>query len=54
LTGFNPEKVVRWGLSLDSGLTKEKFNYSTDASGEIIALNLDTRLVGLSIPVNRK
>jgi hypothetical protein len=54
LTGFNPEKVVRWGLSLATGLSKEKFNYSTNASGEVIALNLDTRLVGLTIPVNRK
>ena len=54
ITGINPGKLVRWGLSLATGLTKEKFNYSTDASGDIIALNLDTRLVGFSIPVNRK
>jgi hypothetical protein len=54
LSRLNPAKVVRWSLSLATNLTKEKFNYTTDASGEIIALNLDTRLVSLSIPVNRK
>jgi hypothetical protein len=54
LSRLNPGKVVRWSLSLASNLTKEKFNYTTGASGEIIALNLDTRLVGLSIPVNKK
>jgi hypothetical protein len=54
LSGLNPGKMVRWGLSLAANLTKEKFNYATDSSGEIVALNLDTRLVGLSIPVNRK
>jgi hypothetical protein len=54
LSSIHPEKVIRWGLSLAADLTKEKFNYSTDASGEIIALNLDTRLVGVSIPVNKK
>jgi len=47
-------RVIKWGLTLATDLTKDKFNYSTDASGEIIALNLDTRLVGFSIPVSRK
>jgi hypothetical protein len=54
LSRLNPEKVVRWSLTLAANLTREKFNYTTDATGEIIALNLDTRLVGLSIPVNKK
>jgi len=47
-------KVVRWGLTLASGLSKGKFNYSTSESGDIIALNLDTRLLGFNIPVNEK
>jgi len=54
LSGFNMGKVVRWGLTIASGLSKGKFNYSTSESGDIIALNLDTRLVGFSIPVNEK
>ncbi len=54
LSGLNMGKVVRWGLTVASGLSKGKFNYSTSESGDIIALNLDTRLVGFSIPVNEK
>jgi hypothetical protein len=54
LSGLNMGKVVRWGLTMASGLSKGKFNYDTSESGDIIALNLDTRLLGFSIPVNEK
>ena len=47
-------KVTRFGLKLASTLTKEKFNYNTNADGEIIAFNLDTKLLGLSIPVRKE
>jgi hypothetical protein len=47
-------RIIKWGLSLATGLTNDKFKYSTDSAGEIIALNLDTRLLGFSIPINRK
>lgn len=43
--------LARKGLDLASTLTGEKINYDTDDDGQIIALNVDTRLVGLSIPV---
>jgi hypothetical protein len=54
ISEINVGRIIKWGLSLATGLTNDKFKYSTDSTGEIIALNLDTRLLGFSIPINRK
>lgn len=45
--------LARKGLDLASSLTGEKINYDTDDEGQIIAFNVDTRLLGLSIPVGQ-
>ena len=52
--GFNTfsfRKLVRSGIKLASDLSGERFSYTTGSTGEVIALSLDTRLVGLKIPV---
>jgi hypothetical protein len=46
-------KILRGGLNLAMNLSNDKFKYRTNKEGEIIALNLETRLLGLSIPVKR-
>ena len=55
-TGLNRislASLARKGLDLASTLTGEKINYDTDDDGQIIAFNVDTRLLGLSIPVGK-
>lgn len=52
LADLTVSKVTRWGLRLATGLSGEKFRYHTNSEGEITALNLETRLLGLSIPVS--
>jgi hypothetical protein len=54
LEGFTFAKLMRSGLELASNLTNEKFSYDTNKEGEIVALSLDTHLLGLRIPVGRK
>jgi hypothetical protein len=46
-------KILRGGLNLAMNLSNDKFKFRTNKEGEIIAYNLDTRLLGLSIPVKR-
>lgn len=46
-------KITRFGLKLAAAVSNEKFSYDTNTDGEIIAYNLDTRLLGLSIPVRK-
>jgi hypothetical protein len=54
LPEINLSKIARWGLKLAANLSGEKFSYDTNPEGEVIAYNLDTRLLGLSIPVRNK
>lgn len=54
LEGFTFAKLMRSGLELASNLTNEKVSYDTNKEGEIVALSLDTHLLGLRIPVGRK
>ena len=54
LSQINFGKLARRGLDLATNLTGKKFSYKTNQADEIIALNLDTRLLGLSIPVRNK
>ena len=53
-SGISFNKVFRWGLSVASKISKDRFGYVTDPSGEIVALTLDTRLLGVSVPVNHR
>lgn len=46
-------QIARRGLEFASVLSGEKITIDTNSAGEIIALGLETRLLGLSIPVRR-
>lgn len=54
LESFTFAKLMRSGLELASNLSNEKVSYDTNNKGEIVALSLDTHLVGFRIPVGRK
>jgi hypothetical protein len=54
LTRGNLSKVARWGLNLAANITGNKFSYKTNRDDQVIAYNLDTRLLGVSIPVKNK
>lgn len=51
---FSFTKLVRSGIDLASNLSGEKVSYATNDDGEIVALSLNTRLLGLRIPVGKK
>lgn len=51
---FSFSKLVRSGIDLASNLSGEKVSYATNDEGEIVALSLNTRLLGLRIPVGKK
>ncbi len=53
LNEINLNKVIRTGLDLVVQLTNEKFNYHEDNSGKITAYQLETRLLGFSLPVGK-
>lgn len=53
LNDLSISKVARFGIKLAANLSNDKFSYHTNEEGEITAFNLDTRLVGLSIPVGK-
>lgn len=53
LADLSLSKVTRFGLKMAASLSNEKFSFHTNNEGEITAYNLDTRLLGLSIPVNK-
>ncbi len=46
-------KLTRFGLRVAATVSNKKFRVDTNKEGEIIAYNLDTRLLGLSIPVKK-
>jgi hypothetical protein len=54
LEGFTFAKLMRSGLELASDLSNERVTYDINNEGEIVALSLDTYLVGFRIPVSRK
>ncbi len=54
LSDISLGKIARWGLTLASDLTNDKFNVTTDQAGEVVAYCLDTRLLGFSIPARKK
>ena len=54
LENFSFSKLVRSGIDLASDLSGEKVSYATSDDGSIVALSLNTRLLGLRIPVGRK
>ncbi len=54
LEGFSFARLVRSGLQLASDVSNDRVSYATNSEGEVIALSLDTRLLGFRIPVSRK
>jgi hypothetical protein len=54
LEEFSFARLVRSGLQLASDVSNDRVSYATNSEGEVIALSLDTRLVGFRIPVGRK
>lgn len=54
IEGFTFAKLMRSGLELASNISNEKVSYDTNSEGEIVALSLNTNLLGLRIPVGRK
>jgi hypothetical protein len=54
LEGFTFAKLMRSGLELASNLSNERVSYDTNNEGEIVALSLNTNLLGFRIPVGRK
>ena len=54
LEEFSFTRLVKSGLGLASGVSNDRFSYDTNNEGVIVALSLDTRLLGLRIPVGRK
>jgi hypothetical protein len=53
LNEINLNKVLRTGLDLVVQLTNEKFSYNEDHSGKITAYQLETKLLGFSLPVGK-
>jgi hypothetical protein len=53
LNEINLNKVFRTGLDLVVQLTNEKFRYNEDNAGKITAYQLETRLLGFSLPVGK-
>lgn len=51
---FTFAKIMRSGLELASNISNEKVSYDTNSEGEIVALSLNTNLLGFRIPVGRK
>lgn len=51
IRNVNLGKIARSGLDLAMQLTKDKFSYREDDSGKITAYHLETRLLGVSLPV---
>ena len=54
LERFSFSKLIRTGLEFASDISGERFGYTTGETGQVVALSLDTRLLGLDIPVGGK
>jgi hypothetical protein len=54
LEEFSFARLVRSGLQLASDVSNDRISYATNSDGEVIALSLDTRMVGFRIPVGKK
>jgi hypothetical protein len=54
LEEFSFARLVRSGLQLASDVSNDRISYATNSEGDIIALSLDTRLLGFRIPVGKK
>jgi len=53
INDFNFTKLVKSGLRIAGTLTNDRISYGTGPEGEIVALSLDTRVLGLRIPVGK-
>lgn len=54
VNNFTFSKLVKSGLQVASNISNSKISYETGPAGEIVALSLDTRVLGLHIPVGKE
>ena len=54
VNNFSFSKLVKSGLQVASNISNSRITYETDPTGEIVALSLDTRVLGLHIPVGKE
>lgn len=54
VNNFTFSKLVKSGLQVASNISNSRITYETDPTGEIVALSLDTRVLGLHIPVGKE
>jgi hypothetical protein len=47
-------KIAKAGLSLVASISKEKFNYETNADGKVTEVNFESRLLAFSIPTTTR
>lgn len=52
--GLSLAKIVRAGLDLAGNVTNDKISYNTNQQGEIVALSVETRFIGIRMPVGKK
>lgn len=50
---FKFEKLVKSGLRIAGTLTNDRISFGTGPEGEIVALSLETRVLGLRIPLGK-
>lgn len=53
INDFNFSKLVKSGLRIAGTLTNDRISYGTGPEGDIVALSLETRVLGLRIPVGK-
>lgn len=54
VNNFTFSKLVKSGLQVASTISNSRISYETDMAGEVVALSLDTRVLGLHIPVGKE
>ncbi|MCL3780237.1 hypothetical protein EMN47_07505 [Prolixibacteraceae bacterium JC049] len=51
---FSLKGVVRTGVSIISSVTGNKLKYNEDEEGRVVALSMDTKLLGFNLPLSKK
>lgn len=54
VNNFTFSKLVKSGLQVASNISNSRISYETDPEGEVVALSLDTRVLGLHIPLGKE
>lgn len=53
MNDFNFNKLIKSGLRFAGTLTNDRISFGTGPEGEIVALSVDTRVLGLRIPMGK-